>query len=912
MASTKRLPVRPRIAAGLVVMLVASTACTGSKSATPSTTARAVPVAPAAAAATAGQGSLSIATGPVDGKLDVAIAAPTGATEMQIGTDATFASSSWSPVAAAVTLAMTDVGYHEVFARFRDGASTAVGNILVTGVTNDPVAAKVQSAKDGKRPVLDVGLVSTEVLELVVDSGVAVRGGVQPYAFDAPPAGDKLAKGDDGLYIVSRKGSGWAKQVAAGLAAVHVFDVVDGKPMKAAALDDAAGYTIRSTDDPGYAAPRHPRAVSRITRPLDLATTADGTESPTSNQLFLTLPSALRSGATYTITAPDPSVDTATYTFDDTVARSLAVHVDQVGYAVTDPVKVAYLSAWMGAAGGAHYDPAPAFRVLDTTTKQAVFEGTARQRDVPADGELHRADLTGAPVYELDFSALAQAGTYRVCVAALGCSLPFTVDQTGPWNRVTVAVARAMFHQRSGIAMGPPYTSVVRPRAYSPDDGKVAHQSNVDLLTAGGASGSDRFTKLAAAGTDVAVPGAWGGHFDAGDWDRSADHLLYLQSAVDLVELFPERYAAMNLNIPESGDKVPDLLDEGLWDLDLYQRMQMPDGGIRGGIEAGGDPPDRATSWTDPQAVWVYAPDTRSSYVFAAAAAQASHVLTSVDRTRADGYLSSAVRAFDWASAHGDAVPEDARTEVALQRLIAVAALFRATGEAKYQDLFVAEGPFAAGPVDLLACNERALCDAAWIFARADDRPGRRADVLANVLESFKRNADQLVALQETTAFGWTLEHPVVPLIWGLGPGLPKTLGLLRAWVLLHDERYRAAALGAVGFSMGANPLDTVMMTGFGSNPVRHPLLVDATTGGLPVWAGIPIYGWHQLGGGDNWVTRYFLGPAGTTPPVGEVPYLWSWFDLPNVAMFNEFTVHQSHAVALFEFGVLAAADPAA
>ena len=55
-------------------------------------------------------------------------------------------------------------------------------------------------------------------------------------------------------------------------------------------------------------------------------------------------------------------------------------------------------------------------------------------------------------------------GTYRVCVASMGCSEDFAISDTSTWRRAAVAVARSMFHQRSGIAMEQPYTAVERPR----------------------------------------------------------------------------------------------------------------------------------------------------------------------------------------------------------------------------------------------------------------------------------------------------------------------------------------------------------------------------------------------------------------------------------------------------------------
>ena len=99
-----------------------------------------------------------------------------------------------------------------------------------------------------------------------------------------------------------------------------------------------------------------------------------------------------------------------------------------------------------------------------------------------------------------------------------------------------------------------------------------------------------------------------------------------------------------------------------------------------------------------------------------------------------------------------------------------------------------------------------------------------------------------------------------------------------------------------------------MFFTGIGTNPVRHPLIVDVIDGGLPNWAGTPVYGYHDLNAtsDDSWVEQFFLDPAGATPSTEDAPYLWQYQDMSNVAMFNEFTVAQSHGAAVYAFGVLA------
>ena len=209
-------------------------------------------------------------------------------------------------------------------------------------------------------------------------------------------------------------------------------------------------------------------------------------------------------------------------------------------------------------------------------------------------------------------------------------------------------------------------------------------------------------------------------------------------------------------------------------------------------------------------------------------------------------------------------------------------------------------------PLDLLDCDGP-QCSAAWIYARLDPSVAR-ADWQANAVESIVRNADAALAGQATTAFAWVIEHPDIPVVWGLGPSIPHGVGLLRA-VRAHRRSAVPHGDGARRVVLGANPLNTSFATGLGTNPARFPLIGDSIEQGLPVWPGTFQYGIHDLrvSSDDDWVDEFVLAPAGVQPDAADTPLLWSWYDLGTLPMMNEFTFSQSHAVALWTLGVLAA-----
>ncbi|MFN8051618.1 MAG: glycoside hydrolase family 9 protein [Acidimicrobiales bacterium] len=840
---------RAALAAVLAAALVA--ACSSGNGATEATDERTPQAAPKATGPAAVR--LGVESTPAGARLDVRVTAPTDATEMQVGTDPSFVTTPWTPVVADVKLAV-DGGYQEVFARFRSATGTIDPVVVVGGVDVD-LAAQAATAKV-PTPTM-IALADPTTLSVDVQVGRVVRG--------LGRAGDKMV---GATVDPTRLDEGWRL---------------------------TAGSTVAKIV-----------TTSRSTTPTDTGHTApdgDATLFPVTHRIRLTLATPLAIGTEYTLTSP---LGTRTkFTINDLTSRSPAVHANQVGYRPGDVSKRAYLSAPTGKSG---MPDAPTFRVVDVATGVTAFSGAAVEQKLGKNGELGHGDLTGERVWQLDFSVLTAPGRYRACVDGIGCSEAFSIDENGTWLRAATTVARGLFHQRSGIALGPPYTAVSRPRPDHPDDGLVVHQSQLTALEAADMPDDEVFRQLTATASSEEVDGAWGGAFDAGDWDRRAQHLWMVREVFDLLRVAPDRFATLSLNIPESGDAVPDIADEALWTLDLFKRMQRADGAVRGGIESAHYPGWGTPSWKDTLPRYAYAPDPWSSYLYASAAADASVALKAIDPERAKGYADSAIAAMVWAQSQE--VPKKYAEKIRTQRAVAAASMLALTGDDQWNQLFIADTPFAAGPVDALGCNANELCDAGWNYLWVD-RAHTDPAVVKNIEQSFTNAATRVADGSDSTLYGWCVEDPDVPLIWGLGVGgTPHAMTLLRAWLLTSDSRFLADAERCASVSLGANPLDVSYVTGLGATPARHPLIVDANAGRLPVWPGTPVYGNHPLGGEQQWVVDYRLKPAGTTGDLTKVPYMRSWYDIADVGPMDEFTVYQSHGPSLWVFGVLASAAP--
>ena len=834
------------------------------------------------------------------GGIDLRIQAPSGSTEMQIGMDPTFQSVPWVAVSERLTLTAPHVGYHTIFGRFRSGAD-GVSTVTTVGVSIDPTYEAAVASSDGLHQASWIRPLTPSAIVVRIEAGRIDRGGVIDYDFDAPPAGDEVS-GWLGPDKVDRNGEPFGRRIDDDRSQLRVFDRLVGRPLDGNALSTEPWTLVSNAGGSGL----QPVEIHRITRANGSGLGADGDEfTPLVHDVILRFDEVIDPETTYDLVPPPDLVDPVSFTIDPTTTISPAVHVNQNGYEPDDRLKIGYLAGYPGEPGATAevYRAGLGFIVIDTTDGGAVYEGATTLRaaaDLLAGGE-----ESGASVYELDFSDLTTPGRYQACVDKIGCSEPFTISES-VWLDLAVSTARAMYHQRSGIALGPPYTSVGRPRPYHPDDGLVVNESRHRLLDEPAVPSPAGFAALAAARTDVTVPAAWGGHFDAGDWDRRIEHLYYVRAAVELVGRHPDTYRDLSLQIPESGNAIPDLLDEGLWTLDLFRRLQRPDGAIPGGVEAAEHPLADSTSWTDTLDVFTYAPDPFSSYLYAGVAAQTASVLASYDADRSDDYLQSALAAMAWADRQP---PEPAKAGVIeAHRSVAAIALYGATGDKRWHDVFVETTTLTDGVDSFLSCNERTRCEAGWLYLGVDEA-ATDPELRSAIEASFVATADEIVATAERAAFGWTVENQFVPLVWGLGVGgAPKVTALLRAFQLTGEPRFLEAAQRSAAVSLGANPANVVYITGVGRNPVQHPLIVDSVYGGLPVWPGTPVYGNHRLNelSDEAWVEEFVLAPAGVSPLPTELPYLWQWSDTGQIPMFNEFTVFQSHGQALYAYGLLA------
>jgi endoglucanase len=788
----------------------------------------------------------------------------------------------------------------------------------------DLLATGAQHTADGPE-IRQVCAVAADVIAITLQAGRHVSNELVPYVAEA---GDEIVEEEKGTprhrvtdgKVVDYFQQGLFRKTGntrtkVGLLSpdgkwVFIEHASAGHVLDETVVDVPAAYSIQSADDPAYAVAQAPTRVFRKGKPNGYSQPL-----PFLYTLSLQLPSALKEGATYTVrfVGVNSARETIDYVHAPRLVRSLAVHAIQTGYRPDDPWKRAYLSFWMGVdqegKSGSCTPDVATFELLDAAGK-TVFSGPTELAKADGAAEqisIHESlDYTKAAVRRLDFSAFATPGEYRVFVPGLGVSGPFRIAAE-VWERPFKAAMQGILTQRQGIELGPPACAYRRRRPLHPDDGVTFYQ--MTMLQQEGQEGArgEHLLELAKAGPLQPVSGIWGGYQDAGDWDTIGHHLSATYDLLGLSDLNPAAFAQMRLSLPaaEMTNDLPDLLDEALWQMPLWRRLQLPDGGVRGGYGDGWGCYKGETSAMLTYA-GVYAVDHDTTLRYAAAAARTARVLAVYDQGLAAEYLESARRAWAWAEAHArDDDPTYARLKarqdwppflpaLANARAAAAVELLAATRDPAYDAAFKQSTELVREPVLYL---DQLGADFAYARLPADlGDPELKARAVARIvayadhaIEFSRKNAYDLIA-------GARTDYPLIFACRYFSTPAQGGLSLIYAYELTGKPAYLAAAVQGANYSLGANPDNLSYCTGVGDQAQHFTFIVDAqVTGQLPdVIVGHIPYGQGNEGNAmsrssNAWVQQWLLnfGPTRKMVP--------NWYDWPVYEQYIDFGRYPLH-----------------
>jgi endoglucanase len=422
-------------------------------------------------------------------------------------------------------------------------------------------------------------------------------------------------------------------------------------------------------------------------------------------------------------------------------------------------------------------------------------------------------------VHSIDFGRFKERGAGYTLVADGETSRPFDIG-TAAYERLRTDSAKYYYTQRSGT----PISGDLR-QGYARPAGHVGVAPNQGDTEVPCRPGVCDYT--------LDVSGGW---YDAGDhgkyvvnggistWELLSTYERSLHARTGE----PSKLGDGTLAIPESGNKVPDILDEVRWELDFLLKMQVPHGQPLAGM-AHHKIHDEA--WTglpllpsdDPQKRELHPPTTAATLNLAATAAQAARLYRPYDREFAAKALDAARTAWAAALAHPDVLADETDgigggaypdSDVADEFYWAAAELYLTTGERDFKE-YVLNSPVHTadifGPLgfDWARTAAAARLDLATVPNRLPGRDQVRRSVVQGAdkyLATLKAHPYGMPYAPEGNVYDWGSSHQI----------LNNAVVLATAYDITGGSKYRDGALQSMDYILGRNALNMSYVTGYG------------------------------------------------------------------------------------------------
>ncbi len=501
-------------------------------------------------------------------------------------------------------------------------------------------------------------------------------------------------------------------------------------------------------------------------------------------------------------------------TQEDTTVQGRAITaVNQVGYFVGSPKIAVYGRADAAATP-------PTWELRNAADGARVMSGSTTGGDLDAN--------SGDYVYRADFSIVNTPGQYILSVDGVD-SQPFQIG-VDLYKGLKRDALRYFYLNRSGIELTPESAGAewARPAGHLSD-------RSVTCLKDGSAGGKP------AQGCDYHLDGS-GGWYDAGDYGKYVvNGGISLWTLMNLYERIPSAFPGDGLNIYESDNSWPDIMDETRWEMDFMLRMQVPEGQPLAGMAhhklhdrhwTGVPimPPTEINSDDPNSGRFLMPPSTAATLNLAASAAQCARIWRTFDDAFAARCLKAAETAWTAAQTHPDMLygnnPGDdgggnyGDDNVQDEFYWAAAELYLTTGKAEYRD-FVTASPYYQNFANALPINwgSTAALGSISLVTVSNDLP---ADDLSRLRDQIVTAADDYLATSKSE--GYHAPIKANDYVWGSNSVvLNNAIVLALAYDFTQDTSYLNVVLASMDYILGENAVNQSFVSGYGTVSMEHP-----------------------------------------------------------------------------------------
>jgi endoglucanase len=423
-----------------------------------------------------------------------------------------------------------------------------------------------------------------------------------------------------------------------------------------------------------------------------------------------------------------------------------------------------------------------------------------------------------------DFSAFEKPGSYVLFIPGVGHSAVFRVGEH-ILQTAGAATLKGFYFQRSANNLEERYAGKWHRSSGNIDNEVLIHPSAASVKRP--------------AGTVISSSGGW---YDAGDYNKYVVNSgITMGTLLSAYEDDPAYYSQLEVNIPESRDGIPDIVNEVLYNVRWMLTMQDPsDGGVyHKCTHASFD--DMVMPGVTRQPRWLVQKSTAAALNQAAVMAQAARVFKGFSQRYprlSDSCLRQAHAAFRWAQQHPDVVyNQDAMNkdfsppistgaygdgEFGDEFFWAASELYLTTRDTFYLPLIQKYLP--AKP-SLPSWNQVALLDNYSLSRFGKNIQNQPyAKLLAIVKQQILDLADNYVQFVKVSPLHTPMGESVRDFVWGSNStAANQGILLINAFRITGNDAYLQTARENADYLLGRNPTGYCFVTGLGSKSPMHP-----------------------------------------------------------------------------------------
>lgn len=416
---------------------------------------------------------------------------------------------------------------------------------------------------------------------------------------------------------------------------------------------------------------------------------------------------------------------------------------------------------------------------------------------------------TGMAVRKGDFSSLNRNGNYFIRLNTNDTSYHFSINDR-VFDNLYFKSLKSFYFQRCGSQLF--YTHAGQYQR------NICHTGDAFFHASTGQSGF-KFSR--------------GGWHDAGDFGKYIVNAgISIATLLMAYEYYPAFFADDNLNIPESGNGIPDILDEAKYEIQWLLTMQDTDGAVYFKVTKEQFEPFVMPS-QDSGMRYIYQKSSTATGDFIAVLARFYRVYKNFDPAFANNCLTAAINAWNWLSNQISIVPpggfhnppgtstgEYGDNTDSDERLWAAAELFEATGEQSYKDYY----EFNYNTSGLFNStmgwqNVRSLAHITYLFSNQQNANSTIKSELQTSLNSY---CSGLLTKVNANGFGVSINPGEY--YWGSNS---QVLNNSVLFILSHTKNnnpeFLSAALKQMNYTLGANAHNISFVTACGKTYPMHP-----------------------------------------------------------------------------------------